>query len=149
MSASREHDWIPYLWVIPLGVFAWSISYGAAHDINSDKILSWEALGAVLGFLAFLGYPITLVACYHRAINIHQLGHLVVFTLVSGLSALIPAWQQYLQEGGPGPCHPFDEFVLFPSLGFAFWCAVFVVFAGVVLALTRWILSPPRRSGER
>ena len=117
---------MPYLWAIPLGVFAWY----ATHDdivwyMGLPAVNPWTIL-----LLILVGYSITLVACHRRPITGHQLGHLAVFEAATFLGF----WGSDLE------CITGIMYVFMVA-----GTAGVVVLAAVVLGLTH-LLVPRRQS---
>lgn len=74
----RRRAWIPYLWAVVLGGFAWyATHYEMVVALGLPPINEFDILP--ISLLIFAAYAATLIACYQKAITLHQLGHLAVF----------------------------------------------------------------------
>ncbi len=66
---------MPYLWAVPLGLFAWSVTHGGTF---ADVVV--QAVGFYTSLLLILaGYTATLAVSHRGPVTVHQLGHLVAF----------------------------------------------------------------------
>ncbi|HOI55218.1 MAG TPA: hypothetical protein PLP01_08215 [Phycisphaerae bacterium] len=71
---SPMKTWSPYLWALPLGAFSWYMTH---HQLAVNP---WAVFLIILA-----GYSTTLVACHRKPISIHQVGHLIMFQIVTFL----------------------------------------------------------------